>query len=94
MMTAISGTAWQTNIITVTQSVDIKWNIGYITTTFDESSFPESRYRATYTINTGTEVLKGGSTATQHQSSYHDAVKAKTFHELNHPEKTTKTVKY
>jgi hypothetical protein len=85
---------WQDNIITVTQSVDIELKIGSISTTFDGSTFPESRYNASYTVNTGTEVLTGANSTTLHQSTYKDAVHTKTFKAKGHPEKNTKTLTY
>ena len=84
----------QTNIITVTQSVDIVLKVGSISTTFDGSTFPESRYNATYIVDTETKKLKGTVSATLQQSSYYKAVKAATFREKNHPQKTKKTLTY
>lgn len=84
----------QTNIIKVTQSVQIELKIGSITTTFDGSTFPESRYSAIYGVDTETKMLKGTVNATLKQSSYYDAVKSATFRERNHPQKTRKTLTY
>ena len=84
----------QTNIITVTQSVEIVLKVGSITTIFDGSTFPESRYNASYNVDTETKMLKGTVNATLKQSSYYDAVKAATFRERNHPQKTKKTLTY
>ena len=84
----------QTNVITVTQSVVIELKIGAISTTFDGSTFPESRYSASYSVDTETRMLKGSVNATLRQSSYYEAVKAATFRERNHPQKTKKTLTY
>lgn len=92
--TLFSDGTIQTNIITVTQSVEIVLKVGSITTTFDGSTFPESRYNASYTVDTETKKLKGTVSATLKQSSYYEAVKAKTFRERNHPQKYRKTLTY
>lgn len=81
-------------IITVTQSVDIELKVGSITTSFDGSTFPESIYRATYTINTGSQVLSGGASATLRQSSYKNAVDKDKFKERGHPNKYRKKLTY
>jgi hypothetical protein len=92
--TIINDGTIQTNVITVTQSIDIELRMGSISTTFDGSTFPESRYKADYTVNTGTKVLKGNSFVTLQQSSYYEAVKEKTFRERNHPQKARKVLTY
>lgn len=84
----------QTNIITVTQSVEIVLKVGSISTTFDGSTFPESRYEATYNIDMETQKKKGTVSTTLKQSSYYEAVKAKTFREKNHPQKRNKVLTY
>jgi hypothetical protein len=84
----------QTNVITVTQSVDIVLKINSITTTFDGSSFPESRYSATYTIDTEKKVLTGTVKNTLEQSSYYKAVKSGTFKERNHPQRKKQVLTY
>ena len=92
--TLFSDGTIQTNIITVTQSVEIELKIGSISTTFDGSTFPESRYKASYSVDTETKMLKGTVNATLKQSSYYEAVKADTFRERNHPQKVKKTLTY
>jgi hypothetical protein len=84
----------QTNIITVTQSVDIILKMGSITTTFDGSSYPESRYEATYTVDTEKQILKGTSKNTLEQSSYYKAAKSGTFKEKNHPQRKKQVLIY
>jgi YD repeat-containing protein len=84
----------QNNIITVTQSVDIVFKIGSISTTFDGSTFPESRYTASYTVNTGKIVVTGNSSKILHQSTYSDAIHKKTFKETGNPQKGTKVLTY
>jgi hypothetical protein len=94
IMTLFNDGTIQNNIITVTQSVEIVLKIGSISTAFDGSTFPESRYSATYGVDTETKKLKGTVNATLKQSSYNNAVKSSTFKERNHPEKTRKTLTY
>ena len=84
----------QTNIITVTQSVDIILKMGSITTTFDGSTFPESRYNASYSVDTKAKVHTGQVSATLPQSSYYESVKSKKFREKNHPQKRTQILTY
>jgi len=55
---------------------------------------PESRYSASYKVDTETKMLKGTVGATLKQSSYYNAVKSATFRERNHPQKTKKTLTY
>ncbi len=66
--------SWQNNVITVTPSVEILLKIGSISTTFDGSTFPESRYNASYTVNTGKVIVTGSASKTLHQSTYSEAV--------------------
>ncbi len=91
--TLLSGTV-QDNVITVTQSVDIEIDMNSIRTTFDGSTFPETQYNAAYIVNTGVERKTGKISMTLKQSSYEEAVKAKTFNERNHPQKFTKKLTY
>jgi hypothetical protein len=93
-LTLILGGTVQTNVITVTQSVDIELTMGSIRTTFDGSTFPETQYNAQYIVNTGVERKTGNVSTTLEQSSYAEAVKDKTFSEHNHPQKYSKKLTY
>jgi RHS repeat-associated protein len=92
--TLLADDTWQTNVITVTQSVDIEIKIGSISTTLDGSTFPEHRYETLYNINTGNSTYKIKHNHTLEQSSYKEAVDADMFKERGHSQRRKKVITY